>query len=134
VRRADERARRVLGREEHTLGVRERRGHRLLDEHVLARLERGDGQPRVLGHAREHEHGVDLGVRRDGDVVRHVGRQAEALGGRAPLALVGVVDRRDLDASLTAEALDERHVGRPEDAAAADDAETDAHVALRAVA
>ena len=90
-------------------------------------------EPAVLGHAREHEHDVDVGVPADRDVVGQVGAEVEPLGGHAALAGIGVVDRRHLDAALAAQPLDQAHVRRPEDAAAADDAEPDAHVALRAV-
>ena len=113
---------------EHLRGLLERRRDRLLDEHVLARLERRPRQPAVLGHAREHHDDVDVRVRADRGVGRQVGAQAEPLGRRQPLRRVGVVDRDDLDAALAAQPLDQGHVRRPEDAPAADDAQPHAHV------
>jgi hypothetical protein len=121
------------GRRQHRLGVFERRRDRLLDEHVLAGLERGAGQPGVLGHAGQDHHEVDVRMRAHGDVVGQVGRQVEPLGRGAALLWIGVVDGCDLDAALPPQALDQVHVGRPEDAPAADHAKADAHVALLAV-
>ena len=87
----------------------------------------------MLGHAGEHEHDVDVRVGADRDVLGQVGAEVEAVGRRPALAGIGVVDRDDVDAALAAQPLDQAHVRRPEDAAAADDAEPQAHVALRAV-
>jgi hypothetical protein len=127
-------ARRALGGGEHVLGLRERGGDRLLDEHVPARLDRGAGEAAVVVHAREHQDRVDVRVLVDGRLIRQVGREVQAGGGEAALLGVGVVDRRDLDPSLAAQALDQAHVRRPEDAAAPEDAEPDRHRgALRAV-
>jgi hypothetical protein len=100
---------------------------------VLARLERRAREPAVLSHAREHEDRVDVGVGADGDVVGEIGAEVEPLRGHPALARVGVVDGGHLDAALTAQPLDQAHVGRPEDAPAPDDAEPHAHVAPRAV-
>ena len=122
-----------LGDLEQRLGVGERGRDRLLDEHVLAGLERRAGDPGVLGHARQHQHQVDVRVPADGGVVGEVGRQVEPLGGHPPLLGVDVVDGRDVDAALAAQPLDQVHVRRPEDAPAADHAQADAHVALLAV-
>ena len=64
------------------LGLRERGRDRLLDEHVLAGLERRAREPAVLGHARQHEHDVDVRMPADRDVVGQVGGEVEPLGGR----------------------------------------------------
>ena len=72
----------AAGDREHLLGLLERRRHRLLDQHVLARLERRAREPAVLGHAREHEDDVDVRVRADRGVGRQVGAQVEPLGRR----------------------------------------------------
>jgi hypothetical protein len=133
VGRADEVPRRGLRGREHRPGLLQRRRDRLLDQHVLSRLQRRARQPAVLGHAGQHEHDVDVGMPADGHVVRQVGAEVQAPGGDPALAGVGVVDGAHVDAALAAEPLDQAHVRRPERAAAADDAEPDAHVALRAV-
>jgi hypothetical protein len=124
---------RALGELEQRLCVGQRGRDRLLDEHMLAGLERHAGDPGVLGHARQHEHDVDFRVPADREVAGQVGRHVEPLGGHPALLVVDVVDRRDLDAALAAQPLDHVHVRRPEDASAADDTQADAHVALRAV-
>ena len=120
---------------EQGLAVLERRRHRLLDEHVLAGLERRARERAVLLHAREDEHGVDVVVLADREVRRaRRGVRSRRRGGGLALGRVGVVHRGDRDAALARQALDQGHVRRPEDAAAADDAEPDGHGALRAVA
>ena len=121
---------RGLRRREHQLGLPQRGGDGLLDQHVLAGLERREREAAVLGHAGEHEHDVDVGVGADRAVVGQVGGEVEPIRRRAALGGVGVVDRDDVDAALAAEPLDQAHVRRPEDAPAADDAEADAHLAV----
>jgi hypothetical protein len=124
---------RRLGRRQHRLGIVERGRDRLLHEHVLARFESRAREAGVLGHARQDHHHVDVRMRADREVVGQLRSEVEPLGGGAALLGIGVVDRRDLHAPLAAQALDQVHVRRPEDAAAADHAQADAHVALLAV-
>jgi hypothetical protein len=78
---------------EQVLAVAQVRRHRLLDEDVLARLERRPREARVLGHARQHEHGVDVGVLADGDVGVPLGRQVEPARGGLALGGTLVVER-----------------------------------------
>ncbi len=65
-------ARRVRGRD-HRLGLLQRGRHRLLDQHVLARLQAGDRLLGVQAVRRAHHHGIDL----------RVGGQLAPVGGRA---------------------------------------------------
>ena len=60
VGRADELAVGGLRGLDELRRLRERRGHRLLDEHVLAGRQAGLGERPVLVHAGEHEEGVDV--------------------------------------------------------------------------
>ena len=64
VRRAHEEARRRPRQVEELRRLLQRGGHRLLDEHVPAGLERRLRERAVLVHARQHEHHVDV-VRAD---------------------------------------------------------------------
>jgi hypothetical protein len=124
---------RGLRRGEDPLGLLQRRRDGLLDQDVLAGLERGDGEPAVLGHAGEDQDEIDGVVGADGEVGRDVRAEAEPLAGGDPLVGARVVDRGHLDAALALQPLDQAHVRRPEDAAQPDDPQPDAHVALRAV-
>ena len=129
MRRADEQAGRRLRQLEELGRLPERRRHRLLDEHVLARLERGPRERAVLVHARQHEDDVDVG-RADHRVGPAQLRVDVVVRGRAaPLRVVDVVDSAlTCDAPVGAQPLDHRPVRPGEDAAAADHADTEAHL------
>ncbi len=129
MRRADEVAGRVGGVGEHRLRIGERRADGLLDEHVLAGGERGAREAGVLGHAREHEHDVDVVALDHGPLVGEARIGARARRRGCALRGIDVPDRRDGDAALPGEPLDERHVRAPEDAAEAEHAEPDGHAA-----
>ena len=77
----------------------------------------------------EHEHDVDVVALDHGLGARQARVDAEALPGRAALALVGVVDGGDVRAAGRREALDHAHVGAVEDAAEAEHADADCRLA-----
>ena len=127
VRRADEQSRRRARELEELRRLVQRRRHRLLDEDVLARLERRLRERAVLVHARQDEHDVDVVA---ADHVRRrpeVGVDVVVRGCTAAPGVVDVVDGVHVDTFRQMEPLDDRAVRSGEDAAAADDAEAEAH-------
>ena len=98
VRGADQVAGAALGQADQLRGFRQGHRHRLLDQDVLARLQRGAGDLAVLLHRGEDEHQLDRRVVQDlavvgGEVVDRV-----ALAGVVPARRVGVADDLDVDA------------------------------------
>ncbi len=123
----DEEAFRRPGEVEQLGGLVERGGHRLLDEHVLAGLERRLRERAVLVHARQHQHDVDV-VRAD-DILgtAEVGIGVVVRRRATPLRVVDVVHGAHVRAARRAELLDHPSIRPGEDAAAADHAEPEAH-------
>ena len=85
-----------LGHRLHLERVLDRVGHRLLDGHVLARLERGDDVVAVQVGGREHLHGVDRVVGQHGGQVGVEGLRPPLLGRLAAHLLVGVAHGDDV--------------------------------------
>ena len=125
VRGADEDAGTVLRKLEELGRLLQRGGHRLLDEHVPAGLERGLRERPVLVHARQHED--DVGGLDDVLGAAEVSIDVVVRGRAVPLGSVDVVHRADVDAAGGAEPADHGPVRACEDAPAADHAEPEAH-------
>ena len=124
---ADEHARRRLRQLEELGRLLEAGRHRLLDEHVPARLERRTRKRAVLVHARQDEHRVDAFGHDDIGRAIQVGLHVVARRCAPPLRVVDIVDGAHVDAAGRAQPLDHSPVRPREDAAAADHSEAHAH-------
>ena len=86
-----------LLRRDDLVGLAERDAHRLLDEHVLARGERGERNRCVRRIGSRHEHGVEVG---EGEELLRIGqreRYAECSGDTLCDTGAGVADDADVE-------------------------------------
>jgi len=100
---------------------------------VLAGLEGGDGQPAVIGHAGQYQHGIDVVSGDQVGVACQVGVGSRQFGDRPPLGRVWVEGGPQLYPALRGQPVDQSPVGGEEHAAQAENPQPHGHAGPRAV-